>query len=98
MKKYLGLLAGLLLLAGCATEAHVSTGVVVYDPFPVYYGPPPIVWVEPYPIIVGPIYGHPRHYCPPPRVYHPPKVVVPHPVPPPRPMPPRPAPRQPHQR
>jgi len=86
--KLIGLLAGLVLLAGCATEV----GVTYYDPFPpVYYG-----WYGGYygpyywngPVVVhgcprgwhGNYHGGPRYVAPPP----PHRGLVPAPAPTPR--------------
>ena len=92
----LAMLAGLVLLVGCATEGtvYVESG---------YYAPPAVVFYEPW--YIGPYYyqgypyGHPyyRHNVPPVVPPHrPPPVVVPHrterPAPPTRPPNPQPRP------
>lgn len=72
MKKlipFISALVGMIMLAGCATEGSVSVSTVYYDPYPVYVGPPVIVYHRPY-------YVHRYHYvapCPP-TVRHAPPV------------------------
>lgn len=47
--KILSLFTGLFLLVGCTTDGYVSTGIIVYDPYPhPYYYFPPVVVVAPY--------------------------------------------------
>ena len=77
MKKLIPListLAGMIILAGCATEGSVTVSSGYYEPYPVYVGPPVVVYHQPY-------YVHRYHYvrpCPPP-VHHNAPPVRPHP-------------------
>jgi len=61
--KLIGLLAGLVILAGCATQGYVEVGTPIYYE-PIYVGPPVYYWGP------GPSYHyyhhHPRYTAPPP--------------------------------
>ena len=62
-------LAGMIMLAGCATDGSVTVSSgYYYEPYPVYVGPPVVIYQRPYVV---------RHYyvrpCPPP-VHHAPPV------------------------
>lgn len=69
--KLLAILTGLVMLAGCATDGYVSTSVTYYDPYPVYIGPPIVVYSR-----YHYHYYHPRPYCPPPVIVRPPQHHV----------------------
>ena len=75
--KLFSLLAGVVIIAGCATEGYVEVynpPIYYYEPF--FYGPP-----MPY-YGLGPYYHHYRYnYCPPPRHIPPATVHKPVPVP-----------------
>lgn len=79
--KLLTTLGLLILVSGCASSGHISTGVIVSEP--VYYGP---VYVDPFwyphyyhpPIVIYAPPSHHRHISPP--VCRPTPVIKPHPM------------------
>lgn len=73
--KFLSILTGLVMLVGCATDGYVSTSVTYYDPYPVYIGPPVVIYPRHHyyyhPRPHSPVIGHPPlRRMPPPAIRH----------------------------